>query len=170
MATTSLQGKACNTNQALPEVGQQASAFCALNTRLEEVCLSQFEGQAKLIYSVPSLDTMVCANTTIELNNIAADLPNTVCLVISADLPFAQQRFCKEHKLKKLVTLSLMQSKQFAENYGVLLVDGPLKALTARAVFVLDANNTIIHQQLTRDIADAPDFNAAIETLKSKAS
>lgn len=166
MATTSLQGTTCNTNKDLPTTGSTAPAFCALNGKLEEVCLDQFKGKNKLIYAVPSLDTMVCANTTKQLDEIATGLENTQCIVISADLPFAQQRFCEENKLQNVATLSLMRSNQFAEDYGVLLVDGPLASLTARAVFVLDTDNQIIHQELTRDIADAPDFNAATAALK----
>lgn len=165
MATTSLQGKVCNTNAELPGVATTAPDFCAVNFKLEEVCLNQLGNNFKLIYTVPSLDTHVCAKTTQTLNEIAANLENTQCLVISADLPFAQQRFCKQNKLKNITTLSLMQSKQFAENYGVLLIDGPLKALTARAVFVLDPSNTIIYEELTDDIAGEPDFNAAIKVI-----
>lgn len=166
MATTTLQGVVCHTNADLPIIGQHAPDFCALNAKLEEICLDQFADKRKLIYCVPSLDTFVCAKTSKTLNEMATQLDNTVCIVISADLPFAQQRFCKENKLKNITTLSLMQSKQFAENYGVLLVDGPLKALTARAVFILDTDNTLIYQELTADIASEPDFAAAIQHLK----
>lgn len=166
MATTILQGVVCHTNSELPPIGQLAPDFCALNFKLEETCLSQFDGKQKLIYSVPSLDTFVCAKTSKALNELASNLNNTACIIISADLPFAQQRFCKENKLKNITALSLMQSKQFAEDYGVLLIDGPLKALTARALFVLDATNTLIHEELTADIAAEPDFEAATKHLR----
>jgi len=165
MAKTNLSGQECNTNGNLPGVDNPAPAFCAVNFKLEEICLEQLGKGNKLIYSVPSLDTHVCAKTTKTLNEMAAKLENTSCYVISADLPFAQQRFSKQNKLKNITTLSLMQSKQFAEDYGVLLIDGPLKALTARAVFVLNPSNTIIYEELTDDIAGEPDFNAAIQSL-----
>lgn len=167
MATTSLQGTACHTNADLPAIGSTAPCFCAVNARLEEVCLEQLGAQNKLIYFVPSLDTHVCAQTAKALDAMAADLTDTNCYVISADLPFAQQRFCKQNKLKNITPLSLMQSRQCAEDYGVLLIDGPLKALTARAVFVLDAANTIIYEELTDDIAKEPDFAAAIQATKA---
>lgn len=169
MATTAIRGKACQTNAELPALEQQAPDFCVVNTKLKDVCLSQYNGKNKLIYVVTSLDTDFCADTTLQLNNIAQDLENTEVLVISADLPFALQRFCKDHKPKNLAVLSLMRSKQFAKDYGVLLVDGPLKGLCARALFVLDESNEIVYRELTSDLTSAPDFTAAIETLKSKA-
>ena len=168
MAITSLQGTPCHTNGDLPGVENPAPSFCVVNTKLEEVCLDQLGNKNKLIYFVPSLDTQLCAVTSKALNEIATDLANTDCFVISADLPFAQQRFFKQNKLKNITPFSLMHSKQCAEDFGVLLIDGPLKTLTARAVFVLDPSNKIIYEQLTDDIAKEPDFQAAISQLKGQ--
>ncbi len=170
MAITALRGKTCHTNGELPANGQTAPDFCAINTRLEQVCLAQLPKPFKLIYTVPSLDTQVCAETSKQLNTLAAELNDVHCLVISADLPFAQQRFLKENKLKNLTTLSLMQTKKMAQDYGVLLIDGPLQGLTARAVFVLDADNRVSYSQLCEDITREPDFSLAIEQIKAKAS
>lgn len=170
MAITSLQGKLCNTNGELPAAGTPAPDFCALNIKLEKVCLEDFADKSKLIYTVPSLDTHVCAKSAKDLDELAAKLEHTSCIVVSADLPFAQQRFLKQNKLKNITTLSLMQSKKFAEDYGVLLIDGPLKALTARAIFVLDSGNNIIYEELTSDIASEPNFGAAMQYLNEKAN
>jgi len=167
MAKTSLQGKVCNTNAALPKIGDTAANFTLLNTKLKEKSLSDFSADHKLIYTVPSLDTMVCADTTKKLNEKAAEYKHTDFIVISADLVFAQQRYCKQNKTKNITPLSMMQSKQFAEDYGVLLVDGALAGLAARAVFVLDSKNIIRHFELVDDIANAPDFETAFGFLSN---
>jgi len=165
MAQTSLQGSVCNTNAALPNTGNAAPDFALLDTQLKEKSLADFTADFTFIYVVPSLDTMVCANTTKKLNDLAVahlnKKDNIHFLVISADLPFAQQRFCKQNKIKKLKPLSMMRSKQFAQDYGLLLIDGPLAGLTARAVFVLDSKKNILHTELLADIAGEPDFEKA---------
>lgn len=166
MAQTSLQGKVSNTNASVPDAGSVAPDFTLLNTKLKQKSLSDFGGEFKFIYAVPSLDTMVCENTAKTLNELAAEYSNVDFLVISADLPFAQQRFCKQHKIKKVIPLSMMRSKQFAEDYGLLLIDGALAGLSARAVFVLDSSNQILHVELVDDIAKEPDFNTAFTFLK----
>lgn len=165
MAQTSLRGKTCNTNGELPAVGSNAPDFKLLNTKLSVKSLSDFSGN-KLIYAVPSIDTMVCENTVKALNDMAQKFANVSFIVISADLPFAQQRFCKQHKIKNIELLSMMQSKDFATDYGVLLIDGPLSGLAARALFVLDADNKILHQTLVDDISKEPDFNAALNIIR----
>jgi len=165
MATTSLQGSTCNTNASLPVIGNQAPDFTLLNVKMKENSLQNFSGKFKLIYAVPSLDTMVCADTTKKLNELASEYSNTDFMVISADLVFAQQRFCKQNKIKKLIPLSMMRSKQFAEDYGLLLIDGPLAGLSARAIFVLDSSNKILHVELVDDIAKEPDFKTALSFL-----
>lgn len=89
-----------------------------------------------------------------------------VILVISADLPFAQKRFCGHENLSNVVTLSMLRSRKFAKDYGVLLEDGPLAGLTARAIVVLDENNIVRHTELVPEIAQEPDYNAALAALK----
>ena len=165
MAQTSLRGKICHTNGELPATGSIAPDFKLLNTKLAVKSLSDFSGN-KLIYTVPSIDTMVCENTVKALNQMAQDFADTSFIVVSADLPFAQQRFCKQHKIKNIDLLSMMQSKDFATDYGVLLIDGPLCGLAARALFVLDADNKILHQTLVDDISKEPDFSAALNIIK----
>ena len=162
MAQTKLQGTDCNTYGELPGTGSQAPDFLLQDEKLADQSLSSLDGSAKLFYTVPSLDTSLCAKTAKELDELAQQNSSMQFVVISTDLPFAQQRFCKQHKLKHIKTLSLMRSKKFAKEYGVLLVDGPLAGLTARAVFTLDYDNKIVHQELVDDIAKAPDFSSAI--------
>jgi thiol peroxidase (atypical 2-Cys peroxiredoxin) (EC 1.11.1.5) len=114
---------------------------------------------------VPSLDTSVCALSTRKFNEHAKAHPDTVILVISADLPFAQKRFCGNEGLSNVVTLSMMRSRKFAKDYGILLEDGPLAGLTARAVVVLDENNRVRHTELVPEIAQEPDYEAALAAL-----
>lgn len=166
MAKTSLQGNSCNTNTSLPLTGNEAPGFTLVNTKLKETSLADFVDHKKVIYTVPSLDTMVCANTAKKLNELAAEFGNVDFLIVSTDLVFAQQRFCKQNKLKSVTTLSMMRSKAFAEDYGLLLIDGALAGLAARAVFVLDSDNKILHSELVADIASEPDFETALAFLK----
>ena len=114
---------------------------------------------------VPSLDTPTCALSTKKFNDAAANHPDAAFLMISADLPFAMSRFCSAESLQNVATLSLMRSRQFAKDYGVLIQDGPLAGITARAVVVVDENNQILHSELVAEIADEPDYEAAISAL-----
>lgn len=165
MAQTKLQGNVCNTITDLPAVATLAPDFKLQDNKLADQSLAAFADSAKLIYTVPSLDTMLCAKTAKQLDELAQQHGEIQFIVISTDLPFAQQRFCKQNKLKHITTLSLMRSKNFAKDYGVLLVDGPLAGLTARAVFALDKTNHVVHTELVENIANAPDFDKAIGSL-----
>jgi thiol peroxidase len=165
MATVTLQGNPINTSGDLPAVGSKAPAFSLTTDALKEVGLPKFAGKKKLLNIVPSLDTPVCAVSTRKFNEHAQEHPDTVMLIISADLPFAQKRFCGAESLDNVVTLSTMRTQDFARDYGVLLVDGPLAGLTARAVVVLDENDTVRHAELVPEIADEPDYEAALAAL-----
>ena len=165
MATVTLQGNAIHTNGELPAVGSTAPEFKLTNAELQDVSLSDFAGRKKLLNIVPSLDTPTCAESTRKFNQAAQAHPDTVFLVISADLPFAQGRFCSSEGLENVVTLSMMRDRNFAKDYGVLIQDGPLAGITARAVVVLDENDTVLYTQLVPEIADEPDYEAALEAL-----
>ena len=165
MATVTLKGNPCNTNGELPAVGSQAPDFTLTKGDLSDVGLSTFAGKKKLISIVPSLDTPVCAVSTQKFNEHAKAHPDTVVLIVSGDLPFAQGRFCTGEKLDNVVPLSIMRSRNFAKDYGVLLTDGPLAGITARAVVVLDENNKVVHSQLVKEIAEEPDYQAALAAL-----
>jgi thiol peroxidase len=114
---------------------------------------------------VPSLDTPVCALSTKKFNEHAKSHSDTVLLLVSADLPFAQGRFCSAEGTTNVVPLSMMRSRQFAKDYGVLIEDGPLAGITARAVVVLDANNKVLHSELVPEIAQEPNYEAALKAL-----
>ena len=166
MATVTLKGNPINTNGELPAVGATAPDFKLVAADLKDLSLADFAGRKKLLNIVPSLDTAVCALSTRTFNAHAKAHPDTVILVISADLPFAQKRFCGNEGLENVVTLSMMRSRKFAKDYGVLLEDGPLAGLTARAVVVLDANNQVRHTELVPEIAQEPHYEAALAALK----
>lgn len=165
MANITLQGNACNTNGDLPGVGSVAPDFTLVDAKLNDVHLADYAGKKKLLNIVPSLDTPTCAISTKKFNESAADHKDSVVLVVSADLPFASGRFCGMEGLDNVVPLSLMRGKDFARDYGVLISDGPLAGITARAVVVLDADNRVLYTQLVPEIADEPDYDAALAAL-----
>lgn len=165
MATITLQGNACNTNGDLPGVGATAPEFTLVDGKLNDVHLADFAGKKKILNIVPSLDTPTCATSTRKFNELIADRDDAVVLIISADLPFAAGRFCGVEGLKNVVPLSLMRGKAFAKDYGVLITDGPLAGITARAIVVLDAGNKVLHTELVPEIADEPNYDAAMAAL-----
>ena len=166
MAQITFKGNPINTSGHLPAVGQAAPDFKLVANDLKDLTLADFPGKKKLLSIVPSLDTSVCALSTRKFNDHAKTHPDTVILIISADLPFAQKRFCGKEGLSNVATLSMMRSRKFAKDYGVLLEDGPLAGLTARAVLVLDEHNIVRHAELVPEIAQEPDYNAALAALK----
>lgn len=165
MGTVTLQGEPINTNGDLPTTGSQAPGFTLVNKKLKEASLADFAGKKKLLNIVPSLDTPVCATSTKKFNDYARDHSDTVFLIISADLPFAQGRFCGAEGLKNVVTLSMMRSRDFARDYGVLIEDGPLASLSARAIVVLDAQDKVVYTELVPEIGDEPDYAKALAAL-----
>jgi thiol peroxidase len=166
MATVTLGGNAVNVAGNFPKAGDNASDFSLTGKDLKDVTLKDYAGKRKVLNIVPSLDTPVCATSTRKFNQSAGSLPNTVVLVISADLPFAMKRFCEAEGLNNVVTLSTVRGRDFHAKYGVDIADGPLKGLTARAVVVLDENNKVKHSQLVPEIKTEPDYDAALAALK----
>jgi len=165
MAEITLQGDSINTNGDLPEVGSQAPAFRLVDKKLADLGLEDFSGKKKLLNIVPSLDTGVCATSTKKFDEMLGERDDVVTLIISADLPFAQDRFCGAENTNNVVTLSMMRSRNFAKDYGVLIEDGPLAGITARAVLVLDEDNKIIYSELVPEITQEPNYDAAIAAL-----
>ena len=165
MATITLQGNEIHTNGELPAVGSQAPAFTLVNTDLQDVTLDTWKGKKKLLNIVPSIDTPVCATSTKKFNDFAKDRDDVVMLVISADLPFAMGRFCGAENVDKVVPLSIMRDRHFAKDYCVLITDGPLAGITARAVVVLDENDKVVHTELVPEIAEEPDYDKALAAL-----
>ena len=165
MATETLQGNTCNTNGELPAVGSKAPDFHLVDGKLNDVRLADYAGKQILMNIVPSLDTPTCAISTKKFNEHARANANTAILVISADLPFAQGRFCGAEGIENVVPLSLMRSRAFAKDYGVLITDGPLAGITARAVVVVGADGRVKYTQLVGEIGDEPDYDAALAAL-----
>ncbi len=165
MATVTLQGNKLHTIGELPEVGAKAPEFRLTTGELKDVGLADYKGKKKLLNIVPSLDTPVCATSTKKFNDAARGRDDVVMLVISADLPFAMGRFCGAEGVDNVVPLSMMRTRNFAKDYGVLLTDGPLEGITARAVVVLDANDKVVYGQLVSEIADEPDYDKALSAL-----
>ena len=163
MAEITLQGNPIHTNGELPAVGSKAPDFTLTDTDLNDHALADWAGKKKLLSIVPSLDTPVCATSTRVFNERARD--DAVMLVISADLPFAMGRFCGAEGVDNVIPLSMMRSRKFAKDYGVLITDGPLAGITARAVIVLDADDKVVHAELVPEIAQEPDYDAAMAAL-----
>jgi len=165
MATVTLHGNEAHTNGELPAVGAAAPDFRLVDGKLNDISLADYDGKKKLLNIVPSLDTPTCATSTKKFNDHAKDHDDVVMLVVSADLPFAQGRFCGAEGIDNVVPLSMMRSRNFAKDYGVLITDGPLAGITARAVVVLDENNQVAYTQLVSEIGDEPDYEAALAAL-----
>ncbi len=165
MAEIFFQNKALHTCGELPAVGSTAPDFSLVNGNLKEVNLATYAGKKKVLNVVPSLDTPTCAASALMFNQKVAHFHNTVLLQISADLPFAQGRFCESEGLHHITPLSTFRSS-FGKDYGVELVDSILKGLTARAVIILDENNQVLYTELVKELANEPDYAAAIKMLQ----
>jgi len=166
MTTVTLQGNSVDIIGDLPAVGSAAPDFKLTAADLADKTLADYAGRKILMNIVPSLDTPTCAVSTRKFNESAAAMDNVSCLVISADLPFASSRFCSTEGLENVETLSLMRDKFFAKDYGVLITTGVLQGLTTRAVVVIDENGKVTYTQLVPEIADEPDYDAALAALK----
>ncbi len=168
MATVTLKGNPIHTIGELPAVGAKAPDIRLTTGALKDVSLESYRGKRKVLNIVPSLDTPVCATSARKFNERASQMANTVVLIVSADLPFASKRFCTAEGLKNVEPLSLVRGKNFAKDYGVLITDGPLEGLAARAVVVLDESNKVIYRQLVPEIGQEPDYDTALAALKTK--
>lgn len=165
MSTVTLHGNPVHIDGTFASVGQSAPAFSLVNGKLADTTLASFGQQRKVLNIFPSVDTPTCATSVRKFNAEVSGLENTVVLCISADLPFAQARFCGAEGLDKVVNLSTLRGSEFLKNYGVAIADGPLAGLAARAVIVLDGNNTVLHSELVAEIGDEPNYAAAVAAL-----
>ncbi|NUU66553.1 thiol peroxidase [Enterobacteriaceae bacterium BIT-l23] len=163
--TVHFKGAPVAVNGEFPKTGSKAQPFSLVAKDLSDVSLSQFAGKRKVLNIFPSIDTGVCAASVREFNQRAGQLDNAVVLCISADLPFAQARFCGAEGLDNVVTLSTLRDPAFLENYGVAIAEGPMKGLTARAVVVLNENDEVIYSQLVNEITEEPDYDSALKAL-----
>ena len=165
MAKTKLAG---NDVQLAGEfLGKEKSVknFTAVKQDLSEFSLEDFSGKRKVLNIFPSIDTDVCATSVRTFNQKASELENAQVICLSFDLPFAFKRFCGAEGIKNVITGSLFRKPDFAKDYGLLIEDGPLRGLTARAVIVLDENNIVLHAELVDDITHEPDYSAALAAV-----
>jgi len=165
MSQVTFKGQPLRINGQFPAAGNTAPAFSLVGKDLADVTLTSFAGQRKILNIFPSIDTPTCATSVRHFNELAARLDNTVVLCISADLPFAQSRFCGAEGLDNVATLSTLRGAAFLSDYGVAVAEGPLAGLAARAVLVLDANNKVLHAELVSELGNEPDYDAALAAL-----
>lgn len=165
MARTALRGNAVNTSGDLPAVGAKAPSFTLTKSDLSPLSSSDLTGQQVVLNIFPSIDTPTCANSVRAFNERASGLDDTTVVCVSADLPFAQGRFCGAEGIDNVITASTFKSPEFLADYGVGMVDGPLEGLCARAVVVLDGDGNVVHSQLVDEIANEPDYDAALGAL-----
>ncbi|MDR2219833.1 MAG: thiol peroxidase [Methylobacillus sp.] len=165
-STVTLKGNPVNVGGNFPQPGQNGPDFTLVNQDLQNVTLADFAGKRKVLNIFPSIDTPTCATSVRKFNESASQLANTVVLCVSADLPFAQKRFCGAENITNVTTLSTLRDHKFAENYGVRITSSKLEGLTTRAVIVLDENNKVLHSELVAEITMEPNYDAAIAALK----
>ena len=165
MAQTALRGNPVSTAGDLPAVGSAAPAFTLTGDDLGPISLEDFAGQRVVLNIFPSVDTPTCAQSVRTFNERAGSLDNTTVLSVSADLPFAQKRFCGAEGIESVKNASTFKSASFMNDYGVGMTDGPLEGLCARAVVVVDESGNVARAQLVGEIADEPDYDAAIGAL-----
>lgn len=164
-SSVTLKGNPVEVAGNLPKIGSTAPNFTLVDKALADVTLDNFAGKRKVLNIFPSVDTPTCAMSIRAFNKLAASMSNTVVLNISADLPFAQTRFCAAEGIENVQNLSSMRGRDFLMNYGVLLFTSKLAGLCARAVIVLDEKNVVKHVELVPEIANEPNYDAALAVL-----
>jgi thioredoxin-dependent peroxiredoxin len=166
MAQITLGGNTIETIGELPAIGSPAPAFKLVNTSLADESLQLYAGKTVVLNIFPSIDTPTCAMSVRRFNQIATDFNNTVVLCISADLPFAQQRFCGAEGLDKVIPLSVFRAPDFGKDYGLTIKDGPLGGLLSRAVVIIDTSGEVAYTEQVPEIGQEPDYDAALQVLK----
>ena len=167
MLQVTMGGQPLDVGGTFPKKGDKAKGFTLVDRKLKDASLVQYAGKKKVLNIVPSLDTPTCQASTRRFNEIASNLDDTVVLVISADLPFAQSRFCGAEGLENVITLSTMRGAEFMHDYGVAIESGPLKGVTARAVVVIDADDRVAYTELVSEIKNEPDYEAALAAVRA---
>ncbi len=164
MTTVTFQGNPVSTG-TLPAVGGKAPNFTLTTTDLSDKSPADFTGKTIVLNIFPSIDTPVCAASVRRFNQEASGLDNTVVLCVSADLPFAHQRFCEGEGLDDVIPMSIFRSPNFGKDYGVLITDGPLGSLLSRAIVIIDPDGTVRYTQHVAEITEEPDYQAVIDAL-----
>ena len=164
MASITLQGNPMSTIGELPAVGSQAPQAGLTDTKLADINIADYAGKRLVLNIFPSIDTPTCATSVRQFNEKAASVDNVAVLCVSADLPFAMARFCGAEGIENVESASTFRS-DFADKFGVTIKDGPLAGLTSRAVVVLDVDGKVIHTEQVAEIADEPNYEAALSVL-----
>lgn len=164
MAQITLKGNPVQTVGELPKVGTSVSDFKLVKNDLSEATLASYAGKNKVLNIFPSVDTGTCATSVRKFNQEAANLKNTVVLNISADLPFAQARFCGAEGIKNCETISSFRSS-FGKNWGLEIADSPLAGLLSRAVIVLSPDNKVLYTEQVSEIVDEPNYEKALKAI-----
>ncbi|MBD3581241.1 thiol peroxidase [Flavobacterium selenitireducens] len=165
MSTITLGGNAIHTNGSLPQKGETAKDFALAKDDLSTASLSDYKGKNIVLNIFPSVDTSTCATSVRVFNQKAAGLSDTVILCISRDLPFAQKRFCGAEGIENVYCLSDFKDGKFGKDYGLEMTDGKLAGLHSRAVIVIDKNGTIAYSEQVPEIADEPNYEAALAAI-----
>ena len=161
-----LKGKPVSLKGPLPSLHSKAPSFSLVDQHLKDRSSEEFSGKKVLLSTVPSVDTETCSRMTKRINAFAKEHPNIICLVVSADLPFAQKRFCQMEKVENMLTLSMMRDQKFAEDYGILIAEGPLKGLLTRALFIIGPQGSMDYIQIVDEITEEPSYEEAFSKLK----
>ena len=165
MSSITLGGNPINTSGELPKTGSQLADFKLVKTDLSIATLADYAGKKVVFNIFPSIDTGTCAASVRKFNATAANLNNTVVLCISRDLPFAQKRFCGAEGIENVENLSDFKDGSFGKTNGLEIIDGVLAGLHSRAVLVIDEKGTILHTEQVKEIADEPNYEAALAVL-----
>ncbi|NDW11375.1 thiol peroxidase [Bacteroides sp. 214] len=166
MNMTNFKGNPVSLAGDFVKVGQQAPEFELVKGDLSTLSLSSLKGENIVLNIFPSLDTAVCATSVRKFNVKAANLKDTKVLAISKDLPFAQGRFCTTEGIDRVIPLSAFRSDAFDKAYGLLMTNGPLQGLLARAVVVIDKTGKIVYTELVSEVTNEPDYDKALATIK----
>jgi thioredoxin-dependent peroxiredoxin len=164
MSQVTFKGTPVSTSGSLPAVGSVAPDFLLVASDLSEKNLASFAGKKKVLTINPSYDTGVCQAAARTFNKRLSERTDVVVLMVSADLPFAQARFCEADGLSHVVPVSTFRST-FGKDYGVTMTSGVLAGLTARSVVVLDEHNKVVHSELVPEIVSEPDYEAVVRSL-----
>lgn len=165
MAQITLKGNPVNTVGELPAVGSTVPDFKLTRTDLADISLKEFAGKNIILNIFPSIDTPTCAASVRKFNEQANKLNNTVVLCVSADLPFALNRFCGAEGLQNIIPVSEFRHKEFGDTFGIRIVDGPIAGLLSRSIVVIDSSGKIVYTEQVSEIANEPDYEAAVKTL-----
>lgn len=167
MASLNFKGNPVSTNGELPKIGQKLADFTFVKTDLSRVSLADFAGKKVVLNIFPSVDTGVCAQSVRTFNQMAADTADTIVINVSKDLPFAHGRFCAAEGIQNTISVSDFVDPTFGTNNGLVMQDGPLQGLLARAVVVLNGEGKVVYTELVDDIVNEPNYDAALNSLKA---